>query len=128
MQCMGITSRGTRCKGVVALGATPDASYCYSHDPARASERRRNAQRAGRIGGNGRGGGAAGELADVKMRLSDLAEDVLQGSVDKSVGSVVSQILNVYLRAIGTELQVREQTELVERLDALEAEESWDAS
>jgi hypothetical protein len=36
------------------------------------------------------------------------------------VAAVASQILNVYLRAISTELAVREQLELLERLEALE--------
>lgn len=40
--------------------------------------------------------------------------------MDKGVAAVASQILNVYLRAISTELAVREQLELVERLEALE--------
>jgi hypothetical protein len=36
------------------------------------------------------------------------------------VAAVGSQILNVYLRALSTELAVREQMELVGRLEALE--------
>jgi hypothetical protein len=35
-------------------------------------------------------------------------------------GAVVSQTLNVYLRAISVELKAREQEELVVRLEALE--------
>jgi hypothetical protein len=45
---------------------------------------------------------------------------VLEEKVDKGVGAVVSQILNVYLRAISVELKAREQLELIERLEALE--------
>jgi hypothetical protein len=45
---------------------------------------------------------------------------VLEGSVDKGTGAVVSQVLNVYLRAISVELKVKEVTELTERLEVLE--------
>jgi hypothetical protein len=45
---------------------------------------------------------------------------VLTGEVDKGTGAVVSQVLNVYLRAVSVELKAREQQELIERLEALE--------
>jgi hypothetical protein len=60
------------------------------------------------------------EISEVKRRLSTLADDVLEGSVDKGVAAVVSQVLNVYLRAVSVELKAREQLELIERLEALE--------
>lgn len=46
---------------------------------------------------------------------------MLEGRVERGDGSVVSQILNVYLRAVSVEMKVREQQELIERLEALEA-------
>jgi hypothetical protein len=60
------------------------------------------------------------ELASIKTRLSDLADDVLADKVDKGVTAVASQVLNVYLRAMSVELRVREQMELIERLESLE--------
>jgi hypothetical protein len=60
------------------------------------------------------------ELGDIKQRLSDLAENVLDGTVDKGVAAVVSQVLNVYLRALSVELKVREQEEILERVADLE--------
>jgi hypothetical protein len=95
----------------------PDAEWCWSHHPDHADERRRRASRGGKRGGRGR---PQGELADIKQRLSDLADDVLEGRQDKGIGAVVSQILNVYLRAVSVELKAREQFELIERLEALE--------
>jgi hypothetical protein len=56
----------------------------------------------------------------IKTRLSDLADDVLEGSVDKGAAAVAGQLLNTYLRAVAVELKAREQLELVERLEALE--------
>jgi hypothetical protein len=107
--CAGIKRDGTRC----TAGVSPGAQWCYNHDPARASERKRNAARGGKAK-------AAGELAEIKGRLSDLADDVLEGRQDKAIGAVVSQILNVYLRAVSVELKAREQLELTARLEALE--------
>jgi hypothetical protein len=60
-------------------------------------------------------------LAGIKRRLSELAQDVLEGSVERGDGAVVSQILNVYLRAVSVELKLREQEEILERVAELEA-------
>ncbi len=45
---------------------------------------------------------------------------MLAGEVDKGVAAVVSQVLNVYLRAVSVELKAREQQEITERLEELE--------
>src|ERR671911_89190 len=80
--------------------------------------RRRRASKGGKRGGRGR---PQAELGDIKRRLSDLAEDVLEGRQEKGTAAVASQVLNVYLRAVSVELKVQEQRELIERLEALEA-------
>jgi hypothetical protein len=49
-----------------------------------------------------------------------LADGVLDGSVDRADASVAGQLLNIVLRAVTVELQVREQLELVERMERLE--------
>jgi hypothetical protein len=108
-QCSGITREGTRCQ----RSADGPHGLCWAHDPRHADQRRRMASRAARSK-PGR------ELSDIKGRLSDLADDVLEGRQDKGIGAVVSQILNVYLRAVSVELKVREQMELIERLERLE--------
>jgi hypothetical protein len=56
----------------------------------------------------------------VKQRLSELAEDVLEGRQDKGAAAVAGQLLNTYIRAVSVELKAREQLELIERLEALE--------
>jgi hypothetical protein len=86
---------------------------CWAHDPKNAERRRRGQSRGGK-------NKPSRELAGIKQRLSDLADDVLEGRQDKGVAAVASQILNVYLRAVSVELKTREQLELVERLEALE--------
>jgi hypothetical protein len=83
------------------------------HDPTRSEERRRAASRAGKAK-------PSREIADIKARLSDLAEDVLAGEVDRANAAVAGQLLNTYIRAVSVELKVREQQELIERLEELE--------
>jgi hypothetical protein len=112
-KCSGITQAGTACRGIPIDGS----SYCYVHHPDHAEERRRHGARGGKRGGRGR---PQAELVDIKRRLSDLADDVLEGRQDKGVAAVASQVLNVYLRAVSVELKAREQLELEARIEALE--------
>jgi hypothetical protein len=88
-----------------------------NHHPDYADARRRRNSKGGKRGGRGR---PQVELANIKGRLSELADDVLEGRQDKGVAAVASQVLNVYLRAVSVELKVREELELRERLEALE--------
>lgn len=113
-KCSAITRSGERCKGM----AIDASGLCHAHHPDRAEARRRAGHKGGRRGGRGR---PQTELANIKQRLSDLADDVLEGRVDRSDAAVVSQVLNVFLRAIGMELKVKELAELEERLEELEA-------
>jgi hypothetical protein len=104
---------GARCKGI----AIDSSGYCYAHHPDHAAARKRAAHKGGKRGGRGR---PQAELTDIKQRLSDLADDVLEGRQNKGVAAVASQVLNVYLRAVSVELKAREQLELIERLESLE--------
>jgi len=45
---------------------------------------------------------------------------VLAGEVDQDAAAVASRILGVYLRAVEQERKVREQEEVLERIEALE--------
>ena len=112
-RCAAIKANGERCKAEAML----DAEWCWSHHPDYQDARRRRASKGGKRGGRGR---PLAELADIKQRLSDLADDVLNNNVDKGVGAVASQVLNVYLRAVSVELKVRELTDFEERLEELE--------
>ncbi len=112
-RCQAIKPDGERCKG----DASPGAEWCYSHDPAHAEERRRNASRGGRSGGRGRPGTG---LADLKRDVRKVIDGVLEGAVTQGPGAVALQGYNTLLRAAKVELEVREQTELIERIEALE--------
>jgi predicted RNA-binding Zn ribbon-like protein len=112
-RCLGTKRDNSPCTVTVE----PPQTYCWWHDPANADKRKRAAARGGKRAGRGR---PQAELANVKQRLSDLADDVLTGEVDRGVAAVTSQIFNTYIRAVAVELKAREQLELIERLEALE--------
>jgi len=95
------------------LPSNESTGLCWAHDPKNAERRRRGQSRGGKSK-------PTKEIIDIKRRLSELADDVLEGRVERGDGAVVSQILNVYLRAISTEMKVREAEELEERLTSLE--------
>lgn len=108
-RCGGTTRDGRQCTAIVK----PPNTYCYQHDPARSEERTRNASKAGKSKPNR-------ELAALKARLSVLAEQVINDEVDRSRAAVAGQLLGTVIRAVAVELKVREQLDLVERLEALE--------
>ena len=111
--CSGIKADGGRCRAQAMHGS----AWCIGHDPDKAEARRLRASKGGKRGGRGR---PQAELSDVKRRLSDLVNDVLEGRTDRGDAAVAGQLLNTYIRAVGVELKVREQIELVKRLAALE--------
>jgi LPS O-antigen subunit length determinant protein (WzzB/FepE family) len=112
-KCLAITQGGERCKGV----ANGESGYCYAHDPRYQEDRKRAASKGGKRGGRGR---PKIEVQGIKQQLQELANSVLDGSVERADASVASQILNVLLRAITVEAQIREQQEFAERLESLE--------
>jgi hypothetical protein len=110
VRCAGTKRDGSPCTATVE----PPQTHCWWHDPANAEKRRRSASKAGRSK-------PSRELAGIKARLSDLADAVLEGRQDRGNAAVAGQLLNTYIRAVGVELKAREQMELIERLEALEA-------
>ena len=108
-RCQGIKRDGGRCTASVS----PGGEWCFNHDPARSEERRRNASRAGRSK-------PSRELADLKTQLQDLTDQVLAGELETGRAAVANQLINTRLRAIELERKIREQEEVLERLEALE--------
>ncbi len=109
-RCAGFKPDSSQCERIV----DDRSKYCYSHDPTRKEQRRRAASKAGKAKGPG------GELAEIKASLRKLADDVLSGDAARADASVVSQVLGVYLKAVSVELKVREQEEILGRLEELE--------
>jgi hypothetical protein len=109
-RCTATKHDGSPCERIVSASQ----KFCFAHDPATASQRSRNASKAARSK-------PSRELKAVKERLRGLAEGVLAGEVDEDAAAVASRILGVYLRAVEAERKVREQEEILERIEALEA-------
>ena len=112
--CSGIRADGGRCRAQ----AMRNSEWCIGHHPDRAEARQRRASKGGKRGGRGR---PLADLGVVKKQLRELAEDVVAGHTDRGDAAVVSQVLNVYLRAVSVEIKVKEQDEILQRIDALES-------
>ncbi len=107
--CTAIKGNGERCRGIAKAGS----DYCPAHDPKRVEARRRSASKAAKSKPNP-------ELRAVKTLCEDLTRRVLSGDVLPGVGAVVNQIANTRLRAVEVERRIREQDELLERIERLE--------
>jgi hypothetical protein len=112
--CAAIKRNGTRCSAT-AIGGS---QWCYAHDPANAERRTRDARRGGKSGGRGR---PAIEVADIKSMLAGLVTEVKEGKLDTFKAYAINALLNTRLRAIEIERKIREQEELEQRIEALEA-------
>jgi hypothetical protein len=110
-QCAGIKRDGGRCTVIL----TGSQEYCYQHDPTRAEDRRRAASRAGRSK-------PSRELNDVKDRIREMIADVRDDKMDRADAAVCGQLYNTLIRCISVELKLKEQEELIERLEQVEAE------
>jgi hypothetical protein len=108
-RCAGIRPDGSQCERVI----TSEATYCYSHDPARKEQRKKAATKAGSTPWKP-------ELRAAKNTLKKLAQDVLDGKVNRADGSVVAQIYGVLCRYIEAERRIKETEELQARLEELE--------
>ena len=113
-KCSGITRAGTACKGIPVGGS----QWCYVHHPDHAEERRRHGSKGGKRGGRGR---PTSELQRLGARFEELADKVLAGEVERAAGAVAGQLLNGARACVRDGLSAREQEELVERLEQLEA-------
>jgi hypothetical protein len=108
-RCLGTKRDGGQCTTIVK----PPQIYCYQHDPERAEERKRNASRAGRSTG-------AKEIRDLKRRISEVIDAVLEGSQDRGRAAVAIQGFNALRGTLELERKVRELDELEARIEELE--------
>ncbi len=124
----GATKRdGSPC----SLPAQSKSGLCWAHRPENVEARRKGASK----GGKSKPGS---ELGQLKRKLIALGDDVLAGKVDKGKASVAAQCYGVAIKAVEaetknreleesriveTQLRVQEQTELIARLEAIEAAE-----
>src|SRR5829696_7077807 len=113
-RCAGIKADGGRC----GAQAIRDSQWCFNHHPDYEEQRRRRASRGGKRGGRGR---PVAELSSLKQRFEELADDVLDGRVDKGAAAVAGQLLNYAVRAVAVGLKAKKVEELEVRLAELEA-------
>jgi hypothetical protein len=111
--CSGIKADGGRCQAPAITGSM----YCVGHDPTRVAERRRRSSKAGRAGGRGR---ASAELKRLQHRFEELADQVLEGEIERGSAAIAGQLLGGARACIRDALTAREQEELIERLERLE--------
>src|SRR5918998_2321134 len=112
--CSGIRADGGRCRAQ----AMRNSEWCIGHHPDQADARRRRASKGGKRGGRGR---PTSELARLQGRFEELADRVLAGEVERAAGAVAGQLLNGARAYVRDGLTAREQEELVERMEELEA-------
>ena len=110
-KCAGITQAGAACKGIPIEGS----DYCYVHHPDYAEERRRHGSKGGKRGGRGR---PVSELAKLQGWFEDLAEQVLDGELERAKAAVACQLLNGARACIRDGLVAREKEELEARIEA----------
>ena len=112
-KCQAIKANGQRCERIVS----GSESYCYSHDPQRKAERSRNASKAARTK-NGT------ELTEIKDEIRRIVKDVESDKLKTSKASIMIQGLGSLRYFIELERRIKEEQELQEiqeRLDAIEA-------
>jgi hypothetical protein len=107
-RCPAAKRDGAQCTTIVK----PPQTYCYQHDPDRAEERQRNASRAGRSGSR--------EIKDLKRRISEVIDAVLEGSQERGRAAVAIQGLTALRGVLDLERKIRELDELEARIAALE--------
>ena len=114
-RCTAIKGSGERCKGRAIEGS----QWCWNHNPDHADERRRHGAKGGKRGGRGR---PIAELASLRDENADIRRRLLEGELLPNVAAVAVQSINTDIRAVGAAMKAREQEEILERLEALEAQ------
>jgi hypothetical protein len=109
-RCGGFKPNGTPCERIVGASQSIATATIRSAPRSAGGPPRRPARAK-----------PSKEIQSIKARLSELADGVLEGEVNRGDAAFAGQLLGTVIRAIGTELKVREQTELIERFEELEA-------
>jgi hypothetical protein len=108
--CAGTKRNGEGCTATVE----PPLRYCWWHDPAHAEKRHRAASKGGR-------GKTSKVTKGLHELLEDLANRVIEGTLETSRGAVANQLIGTRIRLLEYERRLKEQEELEGRLEELEA-------
>ncbi len=112
-RCLGTKRDNSPCTVTVE----PPQRYCWWHDPANAEQRKLAASKGGRRAGRGR---PLAEITEAKRHLKEVIDGVLEGAIHTSKGNTTAALYNTLLRCYEVELSIREQTELLPRMEELE--------
>jgi hypothetical protein len=101
------------------VSVEPGQRLCHHHDPSRADERRRAASRAGKAK-------TPTMVHQMHRTLEAVTASVISGKLTAYTGVSVAQLIGTRIKLLEYERVEREQAELVERLDRLEAKDgAW---
>jgi hypothetical protein len=112
-RCAAIKPNGERCK----VEAIADAQWCWSHHPDYEQARQRRASKGGKRGGRGR---PQAELSDLKRRISEVIDAVLEGSQERGRAAVAIQGFTALRSVLEQERKIKETEDLETRIQALE--------
>src|SRR5829696_2758605 len=107
--CAGTKRNGEGCTATVE----PPLRYCWWHDPANAEKRHRAASKGGR-------GKTSKVTKGLHELLENLANRVIEGTLETSRGAVANQLIGTRIRLLEYERRLKEQEELEARLGELE--------
>jgi ribosomal protein L29 len=110
-ECSFIKASGERCRG----SATGQNGLCWSHDPANAEQRRKQASRAGKAR-------SSKEIRELKEELKALISDVKKGDLDRNNAAVMVQAYRALKDFIELERRVRETDDLATEIEELKRE------
>ncbi|HKH78227.1 MAG TPA: hypothetical protein VKA51_14810, partial [Rubrobacteraceae bacterium] len=82
-QCTATKRDGSPC----TLPSNDPRGLCWAHDPKNAERRRRGQSRGGKSK-------PSRELVRLQARFEELAEGVLEGTIEKGAGAIAGQLLN----------------------------------
>src|SRR5215204_3432582 len=101
MRCKATKRDGTPC----TLPARGNSGLCWAHAPENAEKRREIASKAGRAR-------TGNEIAEIKARIKELSEAVVEGRVERGKASVAFQGYGILARVIEIERKQRSDQEL----------------
>ena len=113
-RCQGVKADHTPCERIIGASQR----FCYSHDPSNADARKRTASKAGKVKTT------SAEIREAKQQLRTLADDVIEGRVDKGRASVAAQVLGVLQKWVEQERKIKETDELAKRVQELEEQQA----
>jgi hypothetical protein len=110
-QCRAHKANGDPCSSP----SVGKRGYCWAHDSDNAERRLRAASKGGKAKANS-------EVKVLREWLKDLTQQVIDGELATSRGSVVNQLIQTQIKLLEFERKAKETRELEEEIEALKRE------